>query len=194
MSDLHPLLAHRWSPSILDPEHTLDRADLETLLTAARWAPSSGNSQPWSFLVTVRGGPGHQALLGTLTRGNRAWVPQASAVLLGIAQTAPDPDNPEQWQQIGLHAEYALGLSVAQLTVQATSMGLVVHQFAGFDRAAAATEFAVPAHHRPVIGVAIGRHGPVEDADPALRQKEARPRVRKPMEEFVFSGSWGTPW
>ena len=52
---LHPLLAGRWSPARFDPEHVVSGAELASLLEAARWAPSAGNSQPWSFLAGGRG-------------------------------------------------------------------------------------------------------------------------------------------
>lgn len=52
---LHPLLTARWSPITFDPAHESTEADVASLLEAARWAPSAGNSQPWSFIVGRRG-------------------------------------------------------------------------------------------------------------------------------------------
>src|SRR6476659_10007934 len=47
---LHPLLAQRWSPTMFDESHEAQAVEVESLLEAARWAPSAGNSQPWAFL------------------------------------------------------------------------------------------------------------------------------------------------
>src|SRR3990170_6187301 len=49
--DLAEPLRSRWSPSVYDDAHTLERAEIDQLLAAAQWAPSAGNSQPWPFFV-----------------------------------------------------------------------------------------------------------------------------------------------
>ncbi len=43
---LHPLLSSRWSPTTFDGSMDVTSAEVESLLEAARWAPSAGNSQP----------------------------------------------------------------------------------------------------------------------------------------------------
>ncbi|HET7237638.1 MAG TPA: nitroreductase family protein, partial [Terrimicrobiaceae bacterium] len=47
---IHALLAERWSPYSFD-DRTVASADICSLFEAARWAPSSYNEQPWSFIV-----------------------------------------------------------------------------------------------------------------------------------------------
>ena len=61
-----PLLRERRSVREYDEAHELDAADLASLLEAARWAPSAGNSQPWAFLVGRRGDAAHR-------RSSRCW-------------------------------------------------------------------------------------------------------------------------
>src|ERR1700742_4440811 len=87
---LHPLLAHRWSPRGFDPAHVLSDADLHALLEAARWAPSSNNSQPWRFVVSRRGDAVHPRLVKHLVPGNQLWAPSASALILAAAATVRD--------------------------------------------------------------------------------------------------------
>ena len=67
----------RWSASVYDPAHRLTAHEIETLLHAAQWAPSAGNSQPWVFFVCVPGTANHDRLVATLSRGNSGWVPRA---------------------------------------------------------------------------------------------------------------------
>ena len=47
------LFLERWSPRAFTDE-PIAEPDLLTLLEAARWAPSSFNSQPWRFLYARR--------------------------------------------------------------------------------------------------------------------------------------------
>ncbi|MFZ2012760.1 MAG: nitroreductase family protein [Nocardioides sp.] len=68
---LHPLLATRWSPTAFDPTRAARPAQVDSLLQAARWAPSAGNSQPWAFIVGVRGGSDHRRLVRHLAPSAR---------------------------------------------------------------------------------------------------------------------------
>ena len=184
---LHPLLRERWSSRSFDPAHELADDELVRLLEAARWAPSAGNSQPWAFLVLKRGEAGHGRFAATLSRGNTSWVPKASVVLVSLFKNGDDEDPDLTYSD---YAEYDLGQSVAHLTVQAQSMGLGVHQFAGFDHDAVATGFAVPPNWKVTTGIAVGRYaGPADGSvDPTW---DGRERVRRPLSTFAFGGRFG---
>lgn len=183
--DLTPLLRDRWSPRVLDPLHELSDDELRLLLEAARWAPSGGNMQRWGFLVGLRGDATFKEVCSHLTPGNASWVPAASAVIVTAFQSATAPGaEKEAWLE---WAEYDLGQTAAHLTVQAASMGLVVHQFSGFDHDGIADAFAVPEHFTVATGIAIGRLGDPEGSD-----VQEKPRsVRRPLGEIAFAGTWG---
>lgn len=181
----HRLLSERWSISLFDPTHSIDDDELAEILEAARWAPSAGNSQPWAFIVCRRGDERHQRFVPHLSRGNSGWVPRASLVLVTLAQVATEPggDAPSYSD----YAEYDVGQAAAHVTVQATSMGLGVHQFAGFDHDAVTHEFAIPDNFKVMTGIAIGVHATPEqvaEADPRDQQREQRERTRRPLRLF----------
>jgi hypothetical protein len=67
---------------------------------------------------------------------------------------------------------------VARLTLQATALGLHVHQLAGFDAAALPRELALPAGIQPEVVVAIGRLGDPAGLPADLRERDAAQRVR----------------
>jgi nitroreductase len=182
---IHPLLRGRWSSRSFDPTYELGEDELEQLLEAARWAPSAGNSQPWAFLVLKRGEPAHERFVQMLSRGNAPWVPNASVVLVSLFKSGDDEDPSFTYSD---YAEYDLGQSVAHLTVQAGSMGLGVHQFAGFDHDAVAAEFGVPASWTVTTGIAVGRYAGSVD-----REWDGRERVRNPLSTFVFTNRFGEP-
>jgi len=185
-------LRSRWSPSIFDDQHRLTRAELETLLHAAQWAPSWGNSQPWSFVVAERGSAGHDVLVRHLSRGNSGWVPRASVVFVAAAQVAADPDG--EGGRSADHALHDLGQAAAHLTLQAGALGLHAHQFAGFDRDAVHDELGVPPWYRVLTGIAVGRRGNPADVPERDRDREQRLRQRRALSEFVWGDSWGQPW
>lgn len=174
-------LRSRWSPSIFDAAHELRDDEVETLLHAAQWAPSRGNTQPWSFLVALRGDPTHAALVPHLSRGNSGWVPRASAVLLACTEA-------------GEPGAYDLGQACAHVVLQAHADGLVAHQFAGFDHDAVAAALGVPDEVRLMAGIAIGVRGDPAEVPERDRERELRVRTRKPLGEIAYAGAWGRAW
>ena len=150
---LHPLLSSRWSPTAFDPAAAVSPAEVDSLLEAARWAPSAGNSQPWSFVVGVRGDPTHARLVRHLARSSLAWAPSAGLLLANLAHRQVQ-DTDWEYSEFSL---YDLGQAVAHLTVQAASLGLSVRQFRAFDRARVAAEFDVPDHWEVATMAAVGR-------------------------------------
>jgi nitroreductase len=185
-------LRSRWSPSVFDPDHEIGEEEIRTLLEAARWAPSWGNTQPWRLGVARRGDAAHRALVAHLSRGNATWVPRASVVLLAGTQVAQDedgngPDEPT-------YSLYDLGQAAAHVTLQARAMGLHAHQFAGFDHDAVAAAVGLPAYVRIVSGIAIGVPGDPALAEERDRSKQDRPRVRRPLDEIAYGEHWGRSW
>jgi nitroreductase len=188
---LTPLLRERESVMIYDAHHELSPLELRAILEAARWAPSAGNSQPWGFLVGLRGDETHRAMVEVLSAANQAWAPAASAIIFTLHQAALDEDHEIAYSD---YAMYDLGQAVAHVTVQARSMGLQVRQFGGFDHRAATERFAVPPHWAVTTGIALGvpaEDGAQDELPGWLRARARLPRSRVPLESFVHSGKFG---
>jgi len=190
--DLAEPLSSRWSPSVYDDAHRLAPHEIETLLHAAQWAPSAGNSQPWVFFVCVPGTPEHDALVTTLSRGNSGWVPRASVVFVTAAhvRSGEEPDAPK----VSDYAVYDVGQAAAHLTLQARAMGLHTHQFAGFDHDALAEVYGVPATHQLLTGIAVGVPGNPDDVDERTAARDHRDRVRAELSGWAFAGRFGRAW
>jgi nitroreductase len=182
----------RWSPSVFDDAHALDDAQVTTLLTAARWAPSCGNAQPAHFVVAERGSAAHRVLVGHLNRGNARWVPRASLVLLVGAQFAPDEQGEGGYKP--MYADYDTGQAAAHVTLQALAMGLHAHQFAGFDKEAVAVELDVPPYVRLLAGIAIGVRGDPAGVPARDAERDERVRRREPLTSRAHGDRWGTSW
>ena len=164
----------RWSPLAWDSTHTLDSSATDLLLDAARWSPSAGNSQPWSFVTALRGDPVHTTLLTTLAPSSRRWAPAASLLVVNICHRFVDGTD---WDYSEF-AEYDLGQSVAHMTMQAHVMGLHSRQFRAFDRSAVESALAVPEHWVAMTMTAIGR--PARDAPVPERPRRPLSDLRLP--------------
>jgi nitroreductase len=187
----HPieeLLATRWSPYAFQDRPDPD-ADLRSLFEAARWAPSSYNEQPWSYVVATRTDADEfQRLLSCLVEGNRRWAEAAPVLALGIARLRFTRND-----QVNRAAVHDLGLASANLLVEATARGLAVHQMIGIlpDRARAI--YAIPEHSEAWTGLAIGYAGDPGHLPEALKARDLAPRQRRPLAQFVFGGRFGNP-
>ncbi len=186
----HPvntLLATRWSPyAFADQRVTSD--DLRALFEAARWAPSSYNEQPWTYVVASR----HDApdefvrLLSCLNDGNQTWARHASVLALGVVTlrfTRNDKPN--------VAAQHDLGLAAGNISVEATARGLVVHQMIGILPDRARDVYAIPEGSEALTGLAIGYPGDAQTLPEGLRERDLAPRKRKPLSAFVFAERWG---
>ena len=89
------------------------------------------------------------------------------------------------------NAFYDTGAAVANLSVEATSRGLFVHQMAGFDPHKAIELFEIPTGWEPISAFTIGYPGNPETLPETLRHRELAPRERKPLDTFVMGGHWG---
>ncbi|MFY1674670.1 nitroreductase family protein [Plantactinospora sp. WMMB334] len=180
MAQLSPILATRWSPYAFDPVADLTDADLASLLEAARWAPSAGNSQPWRFLVGRRHAEAFKRILTNLSAADQRWAGRASALLLGAHAVAGADGGPLPY------AAYDLGQAVAHLTVQATALRLHVRQISRFDAAGLRADLELSPEVRPHVVVAVGRLGDPFALPDDLRAREIGLRQRRPLAELML--------
>jgi nitroreductase len=183
---LNEIVRERWSPRAFSDKVVPPEA-LRSLFEAARWAPSSSNLQPWSYLVATQDDPENFAkMLSTLVEFNAGWAKQAPVLVLSVAQVKTPKDSAPN-----RHALHDVGSATAQLTFEANSRGMLVHQMAGFDVEKAREVFGIPRDWEPVAAMAIGYPGDPQALPERLRERELAPRTRKPLNEFVMTGGWG---
>ena len=185
---IHELIGKRWSSRAFS-DQPVEASKIRSVLEAARWAPSSRNEQPWAFVIATRDDTKNfDVLASTLVESNRAWAQKAAVLIMTLAHTTFERDG--SINRLGLHD---LGLATSNLVTQATSVGLATHQMGAFDAEAARNLFHIPAGWEPVSVMAMGYPGEAENLPEAYRERELAPRRRKPLEEFVFTGTWGNP-
>ena len=150
---VHPLLRSRWSPRLWDVDHRVTPAEVESLLEAARWAPSAGNSQPWAFIVGRRADAVHARLAPHLAGSSRRWATDAALLVANLSHRYVEDTD---WDYSEF-SSYDLGQAVAHMTFQAAALGLSVRQFRAFDREGMAAEFGVPEYWEVTTMAAFGR-------------------------------------
>ncbi len=185
---IHDLIARRWSPYAFS-DRAVSKEDLLALFEAARWAPSSYNEQPWSYLIATKEQPEEFArVLSCLEPGNQTWANAAPVLGLGCTSL--------RFQRNGKPnpaAVHDLGLAAGNLCLEATARGLHVHQMIGILPDKAREVFRIPDGVQPFTGLAIGYAADPSTLPEKLKERDLAPRARKRLAEFVFTGAWGTP-
>ena len=183
---IEPLLQQRWSPRAF-ADRPVEPEKLLRLWEAARWSASCANQQPWYFLVATKEDAVECArLLSCLRETNQQWASHAPVLMVSVAKLSFDMNG-----QPNRYAFHDVGLAVANLIVQATTLGLYVHQMAGFYPDKVRELYGVPDDFEPVAGIVLGYPGDPATLPEELRQREVAPRTRHPLASFVFQGAWG---
>lgn len=174
-------LAERWSPRGYDATAVIDETTLNTVLEAARWAPSASNMQPARFIVARRGSEGFATIHDAMMGFNQSWADSASVLIANVADLTMKPEMDNPW------ARYDLGQAVAHLSIQAQHEGLHTHQLGGFDAAAIAEAFGLGEKQVVVSVTALGKLAHVDTIKPDILERETAPRTRKPLDELLIA-------
>ncbi len=184
---INELISHRWSPRAFDAK-PVEKEKLRSLFEAARWSASSYNAQPWAFIVATKDDPeNYNKVLSTFVEFNQSWAKNAPVVAISVAAHKMPHDGSQN-----RHAFHDVGQAATTLALQATSLGLQVHQMAGIDPNKAREVFGIPEHFEAVAGIALGYPGDhMTLPEGRLRDNETGKRERKEASSFVFTGKWG---
>ncbi|ARO53422.1 putative OXIDOREDUCTASE PROTEIN [Methylorubrum extorquens] len=182
---IEPIFAERWSPRVFTGE-AVPETELLRMFEAARWSPSSYNSQPWRFLYALRGTPEWQTFFDLLVPGNQKWAEGTGALVFLVSS-----ERMKVGDELKSSASHSLDAGAASLAfaLQANRQGWHVHGMGGFDRERAPAVLNVPEHHRVEAAYGIGRATPWAELSEEQRAKE-RPNGRRPITDFAFRGGF----
>ena len=184
------LIRERWSPLAFD-DRPVPADALRCVFEAARWSPSSSNEQPWRFIVGSKDSDPatYSKILECIVPANQVWASTAPVLMLNLGAR-----DFERNGQPNPYALYDTGQATVYLTLQATALGLGVHQMGGFDRDRARVVFAIPDDYELGAAIALGYEGdPARLSDEKYRERHTNPtRVRKALSDIVLSGAGDT--
>ena len=176
-----PMFLDRWSPRAFSSE-PVQRELICTLFEAARWAPSSGNHQPWLYLYADKE-PELPVFLSCLSERNQLWAREAPVLAFVLSHKfAKGKDTPNRW------APFDTGASWMCVALEARKLGLYTHAMAGFNADHVYERLKIPREKFDVwAAIAIGWMGDPADLPSDFAQREF-PSSRKPLEEVVTAG------
>ena len=160
----------------------VEQEKINSLFEAARWAPSSMNEQPWTYVYATKDQPELWSIIfETLNESNKIWAVNAPLLVASFVRKKHLRNN-----QVNHSAKYDAGAANAFLSLQATELGLNVHQLGGYNREKLILSLNVPIEEfEPTVILAIGYPGDAELLPEHLKQRELAPRNRYVQSSFV---------
>jgi nitroreductase len=157
---------------------------LARIMTAATYAPSCFNNQPWRFLVVNRDRE-LETVKNHLSGGNY-WAKKAPVIVLVF--TKPDLDC--RLSDSRDYSFFSTGLAVESLMLQATKEGLIAHPIAGYKPLPLKEAFDVDSEMILLTLVVIGYPGDEDHLSDKHREQEHSARDRKPEEQVIMYNHW----
>ncbi len=164
----------------------VEQDKIQSLFEAARWAPSSMNEQPWTYIYATKNQTElWMKIFDSLNESNKVWAKHAPLLILSLARkyfTLNDQPNGS--------AKYDLGAANGFLSLQATNLGLNVHQMGGYNREVAKKNLQIPDTYELGVVMAIGYPGHPDTLSENLREREVADRERFVQKSFVLNKSF----
>ena len=167
------LIKNRFSPYEFT-DQSIKEDDLLILFEAAGKAASAFNEQPWRFIYALKeDAENFEKLHSCLLEGNQGWTKDVAALVITVvSKSYAKNGNPNSV------AKHDLGLAIGNLTVQASSMGIYLHQMAGINHQKAIGVLNIPEGFEPVTAIALGYYN-----------GELTLKPRKEVSEIAFKGT-----
>ena len=178
---IDPFILDRWSPRAMTGE-SITSKELMRLFEAARWAPSSFNSQQWRALYARRETEHWPTFLGLLVEGNKVWAQNAAVLVVFISSKNFDYNG-----DLSITHSYDCGAAWENFALQGFSQGLVVHGMQGFDYDRARAELRIPDHFQVEAMAAVGKPAAKESL-PEKLQKAESPNDRRNLSDSICEG------
>ena len=113
------------------------------------------------------------------------WVKTAPMIILTLVSKKFAQNG-----KVNHHATHDLGLAIGNMSAQATSMDLYMHQMAGFSIDKAREMFEIPDDFDVLTMIAVGYIGNPDVLPENIREMESNKRERKPLNKILFDGDW----
>jgi nitroreductase len=166
------MLAKRFSTYYFDKNKDVDQSLIESILDAARHAPSHYNTQPWRFIVGREKNESYKKLLNALVDANQVWA-QNAPVLICLLHHNYSKEG-ELW------SIYDTGQAAFSMVNKAHELHLNVHQMSGFDPNSIIENFDLAGKEIYPIAVAAVGYSTKQYGDET-------PRDRKTLNELILA-------
>jgi nitroreductase len=165
----------------------IDGKTIEALLTSATFAPSSGNMQPWEFIVVKEQSLKDQLVectfLGYFSKGSdfQTWIGEAGVIFIvcaNVKRTVARYGEPgKEWAAIDVAA------ATENLLLTATGLGLAGCWVGGFNEEKLKSILKIPSYVKPIGMIPVGYPKGVTER-----------KYRMPLKWITHDGQYNVPY
>ncbi len=175
---MHELITKRRSIRAFSDKE-ISKKDMQTILEAASWAPSSMNEQPWRYIYAYRGTAGFDTIWKCLVPSNQSWTDKAAVLMVSVAKK-----NFVRNDKANRHYMHDTGLANENLFTQAISMDIYAHPMGGFNMELTRASLQLGEDEEAVCFIALGYKGDPNSLEEPNRTRETEERTRKSTAEI----------
>jgi nitroreductase len=154
-------------------DQPVPREMIETLLEAARWAPSGGNAQPWRFIVVT-----DQATRDLIRKCSPGIFVGPPVYIVICVEEPPDPTPGDEREGLA-----DCSIASQNIMLAAHSLGLGSCAILSYSPIATQEILDLPERIKPQLVVTLGY--PAEDPEPPPRRR---------VSEMTFEERYGKEW
>lgn len=183
---IEPLIDRRWSPRAFSNK-SVEAEKIALLFTAASYAASCYNEQPWRFVYATKESHSelYEKLFSCMVDFNQQWAKTAPMLLLTLTR--------RKFKNTGGKNHYALhdlGMAMGNMVVQAQAMDLYLHHMGGFSKERARKLLSIPNDFEIGSLLAIGYTGDPDQLPEKIKAMENNKRERRELDQLVFQDDW----
>ncbi|MGA2385212.1 MAG: nitroreductase family protein [Candidatus Bathyarchaeia archaeon] len=157
----------------------VEEEKLMKILEAARLAPSWANKQGCKYVVVK-----NKSTINELATGFTSWLSEAPVILAACI----DPKDSGSHNGMDYYL-VDVGISMQQLVLAATDLGLGTCWIGGFDEDKVKKVLEIPSNIRVVALTPIGYPAPMSERSKTVREF-VKAFQRKPLESMVHREKW----
>ena len=158
----------------------ITNTEIEILIEAAKWAPSSRNQQPWKVIFIRRKDDNFVNILGALAEANQKWA--KNAYMFAVFCIEDDKKLANKFLDVGFSGQ--------NMMLQAERIGIKSHPMGGWDRDLVKNSIQMPLEHHVVFVLALGKEGDSSVLSEELKVRHKESRSRNDIKNNFSFGTW----
>jgi len=160
----------------------LSNEEIELIIKASIWAPSSRNRQPWRIIGIKRDSSRFNSIVACMSEGNQEWAINSGLIIIFCSNNDKD-FSPKTFLDIGFSGQNAM--------LQATELNLETHPIGGWDEEEVKSVSEIPKESKVAFILVVGKPGVVSSLSKELNEKNNKERERNPLSKNFNYDVWG---
>ncbi len=158
----------------------ITKDEINILIEATKWAPSSRNMQPWKVIFVSNDSISYEPLFNSLSESNQEWA--SSCTLFAIFCVENDNRLNKKFLDVGYAGQ--------NLMLQSERLKIQTHPIGGWSEEKVKEALNIPTENHVVFILAMGKEGNLENLNEDLKERHNKLRTRNPIEENFSFDFW----